>query len=108
MRLRVGAATDVGRARERNEDSYLTSHPLYVVADGMGGHRGGAEASSTAIEILSKMEREGDGERLSAHIRDANRAVFERQAGDRVPRTEAQRVHDPLPRATGSEIARTG
>ena len=83
MKLRVGAASDIGRARERNEDSYLAVHPLYVVADGMGGHRGGAEASSLAVEVLSNMEKGGDGEHLGERIREANRAVFDRQADDR-------------------------
>src|SRR5439155_8801476 len=79
MKLRVGAATDVGRARERNEDSYLASHPLYVVADGMGGHRGGAEASSLAVQVLWDMESKTDDDALAQGIREANRAVFERQ-----------------------------
>jgi protein phosphatase len=79
MKLRVGAASDVGQARQRNEDSYLASHPLYVVADGLGGHRGGAVASSLAVEVLSAMR----DDRLADHIREANREVFERQAADR-------------------------
>jgi serine/threonine protein phosphatase PrpC len=84
MRLRVGAASDVGRSRERNEDSYLVSHPLYVVADGMGGHRGGAEASSIAVEVLSRIaDGEEDHQGLAEQIREANRTVFERQARDR-------------------------
>jgi serine/threonine protein phosphatase PrpC len=83
MKLRVGAASDIGRARERNEDSYLAVHPLYVVADGMGGHRGGAEASSLAVEVLSNLEKGDDGEHLGERIREANRAVFDRQADDR-------------------------
>ncbi|MCA1833481.1 MAG: Stp1/IreP family PP2C-type Ser/Thr phosphatase [Actinomycetota bacterium] len=82
MKLRVGASSDVGRSRERNEDSYLASHPLYVVADGMGGHRGGAVASSMAVEVLSGMPQR-DPAGLPERVREANRAVFERQASDR-------------------------
>ena len=53
MRLRVGRASDIGRARQRNEDSYLTAPPLYVVADGMGGHRGGKRASSLVVDSIA-------------------------------------------------------
>ena len=79
MKLRVGASSDIGQARERNEDRYLTSPPLYVVADGMGGHRGGEVASALAVDVLAK----ADQAPLSQRVRDANRAVFDRQAGDR-------------------------
>ncbi|MDP9295279.1 MAG: serine/threonine-protein phosphatase, partial [Actinomycetota bacterium] len=41
MKIRAGVATDIGHARERNEDSYLAQPPVFAVADGMGGHKGG-------------------------------------------------------------------
>jgi len=49
-------ATDVGRVREQNEDSYLIveDHGLYVVADGMGGHLGGQMASSLAVKTIGE------------------------------------------------------
>jgi serine/threonine protein phosphatase PrpC len=83
MKVRVGASTDVGRARERNEDAYLSSPPLYAVADGMGGHRGGNVASSLALRVLSEIAQPGNSEQLSEQVREANRAILEQARSDR-------------------------
>lgn len=50
VELHYGAATDVGRVRRVNEDSFLASPPVFVVADGMGGHAGGDVASAIVVE----------------------------------------------------------
>jgi serine/threonine protein phosphatase PrpC len=87
VKVRVGARTDVGRVREGNEDSYMVHDPLYAVADGMGGHQGGEVASSTALEHLERIAEEPISEdsgsaRLADVVREANRVVYEKAAGD--------------------------
>jgi serine/threonine protein phosphatase PrpC len=86
MKLRIGVRTDVGRSRSRNEDAYLIDEPVFAVADGMGGHRGGDVASSLALESLQAPDEGTSGEdfqRLVAQIKEANQRVLERGEADR-------------------------
>ena len=51
------AKTDIGKARELNQDYYYVSSPeenikLYILADGMGGYKGGEIASSLATQSV--------------------------------------------------------
>lgn len=89
--------TDVGQKRKGNEDSLFLDDELnlYVVADGMGGHKAGEVASNIVVETLRDyMGRFGEGEdakepmdvddsvspeanRLLAAIELANRTVFD-------------------------------
>ena len=85
MNLSVGAKTDVGQIREANEDSYLVDEPLFVVADGMGGHIAGDVASSTAVEVISSRSSEAsseDPQTLAEILRGANHAIYEKSASE--------------------------
>jgi protein phosphatase len=81
-RLSVGAASDVGRVRTNNEDELLVADNLFAVADGMGGHAAGEVASLTAVEALkAAFQRNPTADGLADAVRTANRAVWDRAAG---------------------------
>ncbi len=79
VELHYGAATDVGQVREVNEDSYLAAPPLFVVADGMGGHDGGDVASRIVVEEFARLAEEGyDPRRGSEAVAETLAACHDR------------------------------
>jgi PPM family protein phosphatase len=85
-RLSGGAATDVGRVRSTNQDSYFASSALYAVADGMGGHRAGEVAAELATESLRREFGHGHPnlttDELVRAVQRANTAVVSAAADD--------------------------
>jgi protein phosphatase len=78
-----GAATDVGKVRLENEDSFLVDadRGVFAVADGMGGHQAGAFASATVVEALRLANEPANVTRLLAQsqerLAEANRRLIE-------------------------------
>lgn len=66
----VGARTDPGARRSVNEDAFLAETPVFVVADGMGGHEAGDRASAAVVEVFRSLLGRG-----ALTIDDVSRAV---------------------------------
>ncbi len=79
VQLRAGAATDTGRVRAINQDSYmvLPDRGRWVVADRMGGAQAGEVASSMAIEALKDSYVDPTIESLAAAMAEANRRIHD-------------------------------
>ncbi len=96
MNFVAAGLSDVGLQREHNEDSFciLSEHRLFIVADGMGGHRAGDVASKMATHAIASFFQATANEdatwpfsfdphlsieenRLITGIKLANRKIFE-------------------------------
>src|SRR3954452_25305761 len=75
--LRAGGATDTGLVRDHNEDKYLADERLFVVADGVGGHKAGEVASQTAVDTLQREFTEPTTDGLIDAVKTANRTVWD-------------------------------
>ncbi len=91
--MKVFSITDIGKKRQLNQDSLYASTDsigklpnIFLVADGMGGHRAGGYASSCAVETIlesiRKSKRLETGRILIEAIRKANEVIEERANED--------------------------
>jgi protein phosphatase len=76
--LNCAGRTDIGHVRERNEDAIVVDGTLVAVADGLGGHAGGALASKLATDLLAASFTGGSVDELATAVRAANWVVWER------------------------------
>jgi len=110
MRLWAWGQSDPGRKRERNEDAYLVDPEtgIMAVADGMGGHQGGATASRMAVEFLGRelADARGNFEKaLAAQLQVSLRTTEEMPAVEPMDTAE---LLPTSPRQVSEAAARSG
>ncbi|MEE6282406.1 PP2C family protein-serine/threonine phosphatase [Georgenia sunbinii] len=103
METRWGVASDTGGRRQVNEDAVLAESPVFVVADGMGGHARGDMASSAVVAELRALAREAQAAQRALVPDDVAAAV--RRAGAAIRATmSSDDDGDPRGSVAGSTV----
>jgi len=80
--MKYASATDVGLVRQENEDYLIAKAPIFILADGMGGHKAGDVASKIAAQTAFKVASAATGEDklavLKKAVEAANKKVVEK------------------------------
>lgn len=97
--LTGAALTDIGRKRSQNQDAVFADEAagIFVVADGMGGHRGGEIASSIAVQVIPKAIQDG----LSDGLRDGRKEAQKNTLNGAHSPIEIQRQDSGEPQSPG-------
>jgi serine/threonine protein phosphatase PrpC len=90
MRVNAWSLTDLGCARENNEDSFLvdSERGVFVIADGVGGSSGGEIASQRLVEYVEESAAD------LAEIVAAGNPIFDRDHRERVFNALLHRIHE--------------
>jgi len=96
--IKAYVKSDIGKARDTNQDYYYISDSLnevqlYIVADGMGGYKGGDIASKTAVQCVKsyiennyqEIEKDRDSliQLVGSSMEYANMIVYEKAKEDK-------------------------
>lgn len=81
--LQFAVYSNKGKVRIDNEDSYLIKekpHPIFAVADGMGGHQAGEIASQLAVKTLENYDFNFNDiiEEINSFINEANKLIYKK------------------------------